>query len=392
MTTAAPIIEPDVVHEALDERQFVRTRFPAKATVHAREGNIICNVVDLSLGGMGLATDVRLKVGSVYPAHISFKLRDMTLSLEGRVKVVAHRPETTGVEFVDMTPGQRDVIRHIVSAYLSGELVQSNGILTVMQRENSVRQRKQKADNTRTFGDRVRAVAGTLAYLLAGFLVLALLLYQLYLFFFRTEAITARVEGDVFEVNMPENGMVSFLLPADQQTVRTGEPIAVVSTRLLASLNTAADLDALGRLSDGETQMLLGRSMIETVISSPCDCQIIYPAPPRDRYGYKDESLIHLLPEEAPLHVAAQFPFSALDKINGDDHVEMEVFGIADKITGRIIDSAVDPETSNLSLTIAPDQFLPVSAYHSPARVQVFSGMPELPKLPLMAEMELTRP
>lgn len=389
MTTAATTIEPQVVHEALDERQFVRTRFPAKATLHSRQGDIVCNVVDLSLGGMGLATDVRLTVGTIYPAQISFQLRDMVLCVEGRVKIVAHRPETTGVEFVDLTPGQRDVIRHIVSAYLSGELVQSNGILTVMQRENNIRQRKQKADNTRTFSDRARAMAGTLVYLLLGFLVLALLLHQLYLFFYRTEAITARVQGDVFEVNMPENGTVSFLLPADQQTVSTGEAIAVVSTRLMASLNTAADLDALGRLSDGETQTLLGRSMIETVISSPCDCRVIYPTPPRDRYGYKDESLIHLLPDNAPLHVSAQFPFSALDKIRGDEHVEMTVFGIAGKITGSIIDSAVDPETSNLTLTIAPDQDLPVSAYQNPVRVQVFSGLPELP---LLAGMEWSRP
>lgn len=386
MTTAVTTIEPEVVHEALDERQFVRTRFPAKATIHSRQGKIVCNVVDLSLGGMGLATDVRLKVGTVYPAHVSFKLRDMALSLEGKIKVVAHRPETTGVEFVDLTPGQRDVIRHIVAAYLSGELVQSNGILTVMQRENNIRQRKQKADTTRTFGDRVRAMMGTLAYLLIGLLILALLLQQLYVFFFRTEALTARVQGDVFEVNMPENGMVSFLLPAGQDTVRTGEPIAVVSTRLMASLNTAADLDALGRLSEGETQTLLGRSMIETVISSPCDCRVIYPNAPRDRFGYKDESLIHLLPDEAPLHVNAQFPFAALDKVRGDERVEMSVFGVADKISGTIIGSAVDPETNNLTLTIAPDQELPISAYQNPVRVHVFSDLPELP---LMAGMEL---
>lgn len=376
MTVAATTKEPEIVHEALDERQFVRTRFPAKATLHSQDGDIHCLVVDLSLGGMGLEADSRLLKGSVYFAQVSFQLKDMALSIEGSVKVVAQRTDTTGVEFVDLSPGQRDVLRHIVSAYLSGELVQTNGIFTVMQRENSIRQRKQKPDNTRSSGERLQALGGTLIYLMLGLVVLALVLQQLYLFLFRTEAVSALVQGNVFEINMPENGMVSFLLPPDQQQVARGDAVAVVSTRLMASMNTPADLEALGRLSDEDTRTLLGRSMIETVISSPCDCLVIYPSAAQDRYGYKDESLVHLLPLESPLHVEAQFPFDAVGRLRGDERVTMSVFGVPEEIGGRITRSTVDPATGNLQLEILPEQPLPLSAYQSPVRVQMFRSMP----------------
>ena len=74
----------------------------------------------------------------------------------------------------------------------------------------------------------------------------------------------------------------------------------------------------IGRLDAGgqQLQTLLGRATIETVINSPCDCQVYFPSQPLDGYGYKEAPLMHLLPKDQGLFVRANVPFGKLADVS----------------------------------------------------------------------------
>lgn len=53
-TTVLPV---NVVHEAIDERQFVRAKIPARISLQGHGLNgVECEILDISLGGIGRPT------------------------------------------------------------------------------------------------------------------------------------------------------------------------------------------------------------------------------------------------------------------------------------------------------------------------------------------------
>ncbi|MCG8517449.1 MAG: PilZ domain-containing protein [Pseudomonadales bacterium] len=368
--------QPHIVHEAIDERQHVRTRVPAKALLIGNTDVIECQIQDISLGGLGLVSEQPLHEGQLFKAQVTLDIHNASLNLEVDVKVVKQRGEVTGVAFIDLTPGKRDILRYVISAYLAGDIVDINGVLTVMQRENYIKQRKTKADNSRDWAGRLKAVLGTLVYLLVGLGILSALGYKLYLYLFRVEAVQAHVDTNAYHLNMPDNGFARFLLPPDQLSVSPGTPVAAVSGQLASRQELPEQLPALARLSAEERALLLGEQPLETVITSPCDCDVYYPQAATDRYAYRGDSLVHLLPKDQPLTVKAQIPYRVIDQINTIDQVSLQVYGVDGPLTGDIVGTRLLPQQGTIELTIQPDTSLPRSSYLSPVTVDLYRGLP----------------
>lgn len=295
-TTAA-----NVVHEAIDERQYVRTKLNARVRLSAPgQAPIDSTLQDISLGGLGLVHSAPLKIGSLYNASIQLRLNQVDLNIDSQIKIVSQRGAEVGAQFVDLDAQKRDILRYIISAYLSGEIADVNGLFNVMQRENYIKERKHKYASARNAGDRLRAIGGTLLFTAAGIAALSFVAYKSYLLFFRIPAVQAQVSADAQIISMPDNGYVKFLLQPGQSEVKAGEPLANISTQLATSFTSPADMKALADLAPGDLQTLLGRATIETVINSPCDCQVYFPSTPMNGYGYKQAPLLHLLPKDQP--------------------------------------------------------------------------------------------
>lgn len=237
-----------------------------------------------------------LKIGSLYNASIQLRLNQVDLNIDSQIKIVSQRGAEVGAQFVDLDAQKRDILRYIISAYLSGEIADVNGLFNVMQRENYIKERKHKYASARNAGDRLRAIGGTLLFTAAGIAALSFVAYKSYLLFFRIPAVQAQVSADAQIISMPDNGYVKFLLQPGQSEVKAGEPLANISTQLATSFTSPADMKALADLAPGDLQTLLGRATIETVINSPCDCQVYFPSTPMNGYGYKQAPLLHLLP------------------------------------------------------------------------------------------------
>ena len=158
MTSAITSIAPNVVHEAVDERQHVRSKLPARVVLSGADDSFACELQDISLGGLGLRCSRELPQGALYDATIQLELNQVALTIDARVKVIAERGGLTGVEFVELEPRKRDILRYLLSAYLSGEIADVNGLFNVMQRENYIKQRKQSQSGARTRLERARAL------------------------------------------------------------------------------------------------------------------------------------------------------------------------------------------------------------------------------------------
>lgn len=368
--------QPEIVHEAIDERQHVRTRVPAKAMLIGNTDVIECEIQDISLGGLGLISEQPLHEGQLFKAQLTLDIHNASLNLEMDVKVVKQRGEVIGVAFIDLPAGKRDILRYIIAAYLAGDIVDVNGVMTVMQRENYIKQRKTSTSNTRGWRSRFTAMLGTLAYLAVGLGILALLSYKLYIYFFRIEAIQAHVDTTAYHLDMPDNGFVRFLMSPGQQQVDAGTPVAAISSQLASDLALPTELPALTRLTPQERATLVGGNALETVISSPCDCEVYYPKAATDRYAYKGESLVHLLPVDGEMLVKAQVPYRALTQVNDIDRISLRVFGVDEQIGGEVVSTRLVSDQGILELTIRPESPLPRATYLNPVTVDLYRDLP----------------
>ncbi|MCP3750562.1 PilZ domain-containing protein [Pseudomonas sp. SBB6] len=376
-SSSTPAVPANVVHEAIDERQYVRTKLNARVTLSAAgQPPFDSTLQDISLGGIGLVHPEPLKVGSLYHASIQLRLNQVDLNIDSQIKIVSQRGQEVGAQFVELDSQKRDILRYIISAYLSGEIADINGLFNVMQRENYIKERKHKYASARSSGERLKATLGTLLYAAAGLAALGFVAYKCYLLFFRIPAVQAQVSANAQVISMPDNGYVKFLLAPGQTEVKAGAPVASISTQLATSFTSPADMKAVADLSPGDLQTLLGRATIETVINSPCDCEVYFPSKPLDGYGYKQAPLVHLLPRDEGLFVSANVPFDKLADIGRVTSVELKVFGLDETFSGKVIDSHVDEANKNLALTIAPDSPLPRAAYQKPVAVDLYLGLP----------------
>lgn len=378
-SSSTPTVPANVVHEAIDERQYVRTKLNARVMLSATgQPTFESTLQDISLGGIGLVHADPLKIGSLYNASIKLRLNQIDLNIDCKVKIVSQRGQEVGAQFVDLDAQKRDILRYIITAYMSGEIADINGLFNVMQRENYIKERKHTHASARSAGDRLKAMTGTLLYTAAGIAALSFVAYKSYLLLFRIPALQAQVSANAQVISMPDNGYVKFLVQPGQTEVKAGEPVASISTQLATSFTSPADMKAVADLSPGDLQTLLGRATIETVINSPCDCQVYFPSKPLDGFGYKQAPLMHLLPKNEDLFVTANVPFDKLADISRVTSVDLQVFGLDERFTGTVVGSRVDELNKNLALTIRPDTRLPAQAYLKPVSVDLFLGLPSL--------------
>jgi len=364
----------NVVHEAIDERQHVRANVPSQVSLTINAQVVTCELADVSLGGMSVNYDKPLEIGLIVPAVIEFKLSNFDLSIEAKVKVVSQKTGSTGFSFVDIEKKKSDTLRHIISSYLSGDMVNVSGVLNVVQRENLIKQRKTKMDTTRTFTERAKAIIGTSLYFVAGVSIFFLLAYKLYLYFFQVEATNAFVSADTYVMSMPENGYVNYLIDKDRIEVSAGEAIASVSTQLMTSFNTPDDVRALSEISQQDLQTLFGKAFIETVLTSPCDCFIQFVDKPMDRYAYKEQPLVHLIPKDEAMYVKASFPFTKIDKLENINSVKVRVFGAENAVDGKVIKSELDADNHALILFVQPVEPIAREDFQKPAIVSIDTG------------------
>ncbi len=370
---------PKIVHEALDERQHIRTKIPAKVTI-TREDNqefiTETDIEDVSLGGISFKHYGEIPKGTLLHSLISLPMNALEIRIEVTLKVVSRTNHKYGCQFIDLDAGKCDILRYLIVAYTSGEVVDISGLFNIMQRESYIKSRKTKDATQRNIVERLKAIIGTSLFAIAGLLALSFVLYKSYLLFFTLTPTEAVVSADTYTISMPDNGYLKLLLKPNQTSVVDGEPLVNISTQLATHFTNPSDMQMLDKLTSEETSQLLAKTTVETVINSPCDCEVFYPYPIPKGFSYKESPLLYLVPKNEKLYVKATIPYGKLNNLNRISRITINVYNSTETIEGKIFRTQIDNRTQSTILFIEPNKPLPKESYQQPVSVNLFLGLP----------------
>jgi alginate biosynthesis protein Alg44 len=279
----------DISHEAEVQRQHTRYRIPMRCELRGTQ----YEVADWSIGGFGLASvSDELKAGRLEPVRISFPFGDysLTMTMDTEVRYVDVAKGRAGFKFVNATRRQIDVLRFVIDAYLSGEVVDARDVIEVSARRNEAQARPVPAiEAPATLKGKVSQISGRVVRLgvaaAAGIVLTAFVGTSLYDRLLVVPARSAIVTTDLVTVPSPVGGSVAFL--AQAETVKRGEPLAALET------------------IDGKSNM----------VASPCDCLVQVRYAVMGDFVTAGMPMISLRRQDAKPYVAAFVPRDQIMRI-----------------------------------------------------------------------------
>lgn len=371
MSTAA--IAPQFVHESEAQRQFARVRMPATLFVKIDGTPVRFQLEDLSAGGFSIRLgNTGLRRGKVYNGRLVFKVdgMDMALEVEFVPRSVGADSDRCGCEFQNLGPREVSVLRYLITAFLSGELVSAGDVLNTLSRENFTKARKSKSSQALGLFASARAMIVSLVVMGVGLVAVTFIGYQLWQIYFVTTAETAMVASENIPVRVPKDAKVTTLVQAGEH-VDPGQPIATFDAPMLSYVN---DLVGNGNYTVDQIEELLGQSVRGT-LTSPCDCKVLNLLPAKDQYMSKGEKLAVVVPTDASTHVIAKFNFSEGENLEEGQSVTLRLPG-GETRPGRIESLYVDAEQPNqpgnaINALIQADDPLPMESVGRPIGVTV---------------------
>ena len=130
-----------VVHESEAQRQHVRVKISASATIDGKT----YAVEDLSVGGMRLRdAEAVLTAGQDFECVLRFPFEGFALQIDVECMVEHSQDEASmlGCVFTTLEASQRSLLNLVIQSHLSGAVVSEDNILQIAGRDNFVKFRK----------------------------------------------------------------------------------------------------------------------------------------------------------------------------------------------------------------------------------------------------------
>ena len=266
-----------IVHESERQRQYSRLTSPLSIKVAGQRYDII----DWSVGGFCMSTEtVSLTPGNTYAGRIVLPFDDFGIEVKISFQV-CYRDESIqrmGCRLIEQTPTQLALLQFMVRAHLTGEIVQINDIMNVMQRGDAFTARelpKPSAKEQTKHRTRHLVIRGALSLVLVA--MFALIVTSVYERVFVIQANSAVVTTDLVQIAAPQGGRVAFGPDVSEGTSSPGGLLATITS------------------PGGSTYY----------IESPCDCVIVDRLTSDDSQVGVGVNLFLLAPIEAELRVSA---------------------------------------------------------------------------------------
>lgn len=365
-----------VVHESASQRQHVRIRVPGSVDIGGRR----CKLVDLSAGGICFETGgAAARIGEGHRGTLTLTVDGVALSLTIAFQIRNTAEGRAGACFQDLGPQEISVLRHIISAHLSGELVNVGEVLHTMGRDNFTKARNLPAAARAappTGGSRARAVLGTAAFLAAAVVALGYTVSKVNRTVFASTATAAKVAGPVYTVAMPREGTFYSLVPEDG-IVKKGAPIGSFEAPVLDLVRN----QALGANMSPEQLQRLLKVTVKGTITSPCDCKVQTQFAADGQYVVRDQALFELAPRDFQPYLVARFRNDQMEDLATGDRVSFRVSGDMQSRVGRISQVRAhgegDTVDGDVMVMIQPEEPLPAELLARPAEV-VAGGLPPI--------------
>lgn len=374
----------NLVHENEAQRRHARVRMPARIIVSdGHGGQFALEVNDLSASGFSVVdTKSLLKLQGRYQGRLLFNFEAVEFVLNVQFQVANHIADQQrfGCEFHDLGSHEISTLRLLITKFLGGEITQVADVLSTMNRENFTKPRKAQTSAGLTGWQRIRAVAVSLVSLAIGLSAFSYIAFQLYQTYFVTVARSAVVSQPSVTVLMSRDGTVDYLVKPGDQVVK-GTPLANVSSPLaniLPGMITKTGMDATQLKS-----LLVGE--LNSVVTSPCDCQVQSLVVDNGQFADKGASVAVLVPQGSQPFVQARFDYEDGDKVLVGGTVSLTLPGQDKTLSGVIeqvsvvgdLSTGAAPIQGALLATIRPQETLDSQWLHKP--VQVALGELRLP-------------
>jgi len=374
----------NLVHENEAQRRHARVRMPARIIVNDGHGaQFALEVNDLSASGFSVVDSKSLlKVEGRYQGRLLFNFDavEFVLNVQFQVANYIADQQRFGCEFHDLGSHEISTLRLLITKFLGGEITQVADVLSTMNRDNFTKPRKAQTSAGLTGWQRVRAVAVSLVSLAIGLSAFSYIAFQLYQTYFVTVARSAVVSQPSVTVLMSRDGTVDYLVKPGDQLVK-GTPLANVSSPLaniLPGMITKTGMDATQLKS-----LLVGE--LNSVVTSPCDCQVQSLVVDNGQFADKGASVAVLVPQGSQPYVQARFDYEDGDKVLVGGSVSLTLPGQDKTLNGVIEQVSVvgdlsvgaAPVQGALLATIRPQETLNSQWLHKP--VQVALGGLQLP-------------
>lgn len=374
----------NLVHENEAQRRHARVRMPARIIVNDGHGaQFALEVNDLSASGFSVVDSKSLlKVEGRYQGRLLFNFDavEFVLNVQFQVANYIAEQQRFGCEFHDLGSHEISTLRLLITKFLGGEITQVADVLSTMNRENFTKPRKAQTSAGLSGWQRIRAVAVSLVSLAIGLSAFSYIAFQLYQTYFVTVARSAVVSQPSVSVLMSRDGTVDYLVKPGDQVVK-GTPLANVSSPLANILpgmitKTGMDASQLKSLLAGE---------LNSVVTSPCDCQVQSLVVDNGQFADKGASVAVLVPQGSQPFVQARFDYADGDKVLVGGTVSLTLPGQDKALNGVIeqvsvvgdLSTGAAPVQGALLATIRPQETLDSQWLHKP--VQVALGELRLP-------------
>ena len=308
-----------IVHEAEVTRQHARYKIPAQIEIDG----IKYELNDWSMSGCSIKDlpdsikEDTYGVGKLIYAFDSF----ITVIDDIKLQFVFLKDGMMGTKYSELTPRQISIMTEIINAYLSGDIITTEGLINTVKRQNFVTKKKkhdeEEMSKSQKFLFRVKQIALFVFLVLFVGGLLSLLFYTIYQRVYVIESVSAYVDTNVTVIRAPNNSYINFTHPIEPgDEVRRGEILA------------SADF-----VSGGANR-----------IWSPVNGKIFSVEVVNSQFSYIAEPLFTIIDKEPKMHIIALLNYIDIKRMELGDDVELQLTD--GTISYGYITSIMRPETT----------------------------------------------
>jgi mannuronan synthase len=236
------------VEAPLDQRQFARYQLPLRCVIDGAGHEVL----DWSTGGFAV-TGYRggSRPGEALRVQLIFPFSDYSLMMTVLAEVRSFEQATgrLGLRFKAATDNQTNVLRYMIDAYLSGEIMNMGDVIEVSARKSDSPARADKlaaaSGTKRRIGETIRRFAGAAVIMGVTLGLIGYVALGIYQRLYVRNAMLASVDIETVVIGAPIAGALTSLTTS--KTVKQGEPIATVTDR----------------------------AGVQSVVTSPCACLVV---------------------------------------------------------------------------------------------------------------------
>lgn len=386
--------EDNVRFEQRSQRKHVRLELPFQAVVagERRDG------LDLSLSGFAVDGEPPADVDREVAAELIFVFHDYSVNLPVTARVIRDRSdEGTAFEFTDISQNELNILRKLISSYLSGTIISVDGLLEPVDAQVGRKSDKPGGADGDSAADK-RAARGRYAMIgVATVAVLLIAVVAVYQQAFVVNSPFAATTAPRIDVRAPAPGRFDDLGVQPGDAVATDQRIgqvvdtdlntelAVAEARLsyqqellksvddsseqaratasavalsLTGGTSASDMPDLSPIVQSgrapavlDAQLAITRTRLEALktrkaarqLHSPCACIVRYAAGGSGETWREEGDLLYTLVPSDPQRVSveAQVPLSIVGSIDRMAEAQIELPN-GDIIEGRVVDVMLD--------------------------------------------------